>query len=111
MDDITYQPGKRKRSAGENTDNTIKPPPRLIEKRSKKIRLDTNNKEITHQAVLRGTEWIIKTTKMGLLFKPTPIGLYFSKLWYFESLYPIIFTVGALNRLDVMLSTEKGISD
>ena len=73
--------------------------------------IDTNTRHLTHQAVLRGTEWIIKTTKMGLVFKPTAIGLYFSKLWYFESLYPIIFTVGALNRLDAMLSTEKGISD
>ena len=69
--------------------------------------IDGNKKDLLHQAALRGTEWIIKTTKRGSLFKPTPIGLYFSKLWYFESLYPIIFTVGALNRLNVMLSTEK----
>ena len=46
METNTYQPGKRKRSAGENTANTITPPARLIEKRSKKIRLDSNNKEI-----------------------------------------------------------------
>ena len=35
----------------------------------------------------------------GLLFKPTPIGFYFAKLWYFEKLYPIIFTVSALGRM------------
>ena len=46
METNTYQPGKRKRSVGENTANTITPPARLIEKRSKKIRLDSNNKEI-----------------------------------------------------------------
>ena len=71
--------------------------------------IDTQKIDLTRQAVLRGTEWIIKTTKIGSLFKPTPIGLYFSKLWYFEALYPIIFTVGALNRLDAMLATEKPI--
>ena len=27
---------------------------------------------------------------------PSPIGLYFAKLWYFEKLYPLIFTVAAL---------------
>ena len=30
---------------------------------------------------------------------PTPIGFYFAKLWYHERLYPVIFSVAALNRL------------
>jgi squalene-hopene/tetraprenyl-beta-curcumene cyclase len=30
--------------------------------------------------------------------QPTPIGFYFAKLWYYERLYPLIFTVGALGR-------------
>src|ERR1043166_8881787 len=30
--------------------------------------------------------------------KPSPIGLYFARLWYYEELYPMIFTVGALGR-------------
>ena len=30
---------------------------------------------------------------------PSPIGFYFAKLWYFEKLYPMIATVGALTRL------------
>lgn len=30
--------------------------------------------------------------------RPAPIGLYFAKLWYFERLYPIIFSVAALRR-------------
>jgi squalene-hopene/tetraprenyl-beta-curcumene cyclase len=34
----------------------------------------------------------------GGLYDPTPIGFYFAKLWYFEKLYPLIFTVGALGR-------------
>ncbi len=34
----------------------------------------------------------------GTWKKPTPIGFYFAKLWYFEKLYPMIFTVAALGR-------------
>jgi squalene-hopene/tetraprenyl-beta-curcumene cyclase len=29
-------------------------------------------------------------------FPPTPIGFYFASLWYFEELYPLVFTAGAL---------------
>ena len=46
MEPNTYQPGKRKRSTDKDPANTITPPQRLIEKRSKKIRLDSNNEEI-----------------------------------------------------------------
>jgi squalene-hopene/tetraprenyl-beta-curcumene cyclase len=31
-------------------------------------------------------------------FTPTPIGLYFARLWYFEELYPLIFAASALGR-------------
>lgn len=30
--------------------------------------------------------------------EPAPIGFYFAKLWYYERLYPLIFTVGALGK-------------
>jgi squalene-hopene/tetraprenyl-beta-curcumene cyclase len=30
--------------------------------------------------------------------QPAPIGFYFAKLWYYEKLYPLIFTVAALGR-------------
>ena len=33
-----------------------------------------------------------------LACEPSPIGFYFAKLWYFERLYPLIFTVAALGR-------------
>ena len=50
-------------------------------------------------AVERGTAWLIERTREGTVFDPAPIGLYFAKLWYFEHLYPVIFTVGALERV------------
>ena len=41
----------------------------------------------------RGRQWLLTRAQ----FEPAPIGLYFAKLWYFEKLYPLIFTVAALS--------------
>jgi squalene-hopene/tetraprenyl-beta-curcumene cyclase len=49
-------------------------------------------------AVQRGLVWLVGRVEAGGLNDPTPIGFYFAKLWYFEKLYPIIFTVAALGR-------------
>jgi len=54
--------------------------------------------EAVRSAVRAGTAWLIEHTRGGTEFAPAPIGLYFAKLWYFERLYPIIFTVAALSR-------------
>ncbi|MEO2196318.1 MAG: prenyltransferase/squalene oxidase repeat-containing protein, partial [bacterium] len=40
----------------------------------------------------RGLRWLTERTDMTA----APIGLYFAKLWYYEKLYPLIFTVAAL---------------
>ncbi|MEM0896523.1 MAG: prenyltransferase/squalene oxidase repeat-containing protein [Verrucomicrobiota bacterium] len=42
-----------------------------------------------------GHEWLKEATGSGTRFKESPIGFYFAKLWYFERLYPRIFTVAA----------------
>jgi squalene-hopene/tetraprenyl-beta-curcumene cyclase len=47
-------------------------------------------------AVNNGLAWLVSQVEAGGLKNPTPIGFYFAKLWYFEKLYPIIFTVAAL---------------
>ncbi len=49
-------------------------------------------------AVTRGLTWLVEQVESGGLFNPTPIGFYFAKLWYFEKLYPIIYTVATLGR-------------
>jgi squalene-hopene/tetraprenyl-beta-curcumene cyclase len=49
-------------------------------------------------AICKGVGWLSSETRGGLEFTPSPIGLYFSKLWYFERQYPVIFTVAALGR-------------
>jgi squalene-hopene/tetraprenyl-beta-curcumene cyclase len=51
------------------------------------------------ERVNRGLPWLVEQVEAGVLFKPTPIGFYFAKLWYFEKLYPIIFSVSALGRI------------
>jgi squalene-hopene/tetraprenyl-beta-curcumene cyclase len=50
-------------------------------------------------AVERGTEWLIRHTDGGTRFDPAPIGFYFAALWYYERLYPVIFTLSALERV------------
>jgi squalene-hopene/tetraprenyl-beta-curcumene cyclase len=49
-------------------------------------------------AVNKGLAWLVEQVETGGLDDPTPIGFYFAKLWYFEKLYPIIFSVAALGR-------------
>jgi squalene-hopene/tetraprenyl-beta-curcumene cyclase len=50
-------------------------------------------------AVNRGANWLAARVQDGKWLKPSPIGFYFAKLWYYERLYPIIWTVGALGRV------------
>jgi squalene-hopene/tetraprenyl-beta-curcumene cyclase len=49
-------------------------------------------------AVERGTEYLVRRVEDGTFTDASPIGFYFAKLWYYEKLYPIIFTVAALGR-------------
>lgn len=50
-------------------------------------------------AVERGTQWLVERVEAGTWRDPAPIGFYFAKLWYYDRLYPLIFTVGALGRV------------
>jgi squalene-hopene/tetraprenyl-beta-curcumene cyclase len=49
-------------------------------------------------ALARGIEWLVERVENGQWTRPAPIGFYFARLWYYERLYPLIFTVGALQR-------------
>lgn len=49
-------------------------------------------------AVVSGVAWLLEHTAAGTHFPAAPIGLYFAKLWYDEELYPLAFTVAALER-------------
>lgn len=57
------------------------------------------NSSARDAAIAAGVHWLAGATERGTRFEPSPIGFYFANLWYFEKLYPIIFTVAALTRL------------
>ncbi|WP_145052493.1 prenyltransferase/squalene oxidase repeat-containing protein [Lignipirellula cremea] len=54
-------------------------------------------------ALNKGLDWLIAAVEENRHRETSPIGFYFAKLWYYEKLYPIIFTVSALGRAAVAL--------
>jgi squalene-hopene/tetraprenyl-beta-curcumene cyclase len=40
--------------------------------------------------------WIVERTDGGRTTLAAPIGLYFARLWYWETFYPLIFAVEGL---------------
>jgi len=61
--------------------------------------LKLNGRAGVLEAVRKGTVRLLQLTRNGTQFLPSPIGLYFARLWYFEKLYPIIWTVATLREL------------
>ncbi|MCH8244025.1 MAG: hypothetical protein IH897_15660, partial [Planctomycetes bacterium] len=59
------------------------------------------------RAIARGVRWLHRATAGGTRFPTSPIGLYFAKLWYSEKLYPVLFTVAALQRVSRLCSNRK----
>jgi len=51
-----------------------------------------------NQPSKRALQWLADRVLSGAFTEPAPIGFYFAKLWYYEKMYPIIWTVGALRR-------------
>lgn len=49
-------------------------------------------------AANKGLQWLVAKVENGTVSTASPIGFYFAKLWYYEKLYPLIFTVGALRQ-------------
>ena len=61
-------------------------------------------------AVDRGADYLLRRVEAGTWREKTPIGLYFARLWYSEELYPVIWTLDALSRLESnhFAGSEKG---
>ncbi|MFW6161766.1 MAG: prenyltransferase/squalene oxidase repeat-containing protein [Planctomycetota bacterium] len=51
-----------------------------------------------------GVRWLLARTDGGRRFPSAPIGFYFARLWYFERLYPLVFALGALERVHALPS-------
>ncbi|OWK36764.1 prenyltransferase/squalene oxidase repeat-containing protein [Fimbriiglobus ruber] len=59
------------------------------------------------RSLSRGVTWLVEQTKNGTHFPPSPIGFYFANLWYFETLYPVIYTTAALTKAAINLATDE----
>lgn len=49
-------------------------------------------------AIEKGLRWLTAAVAEGRHRETSPIGFYFAKLWYYERLYPLCFTVAALGE-------------
>ena len=49
-------------------------------------------------AALQGIRWLVDAVQANRHQETSPLGFYFAKLWYYERLYPTIFTVAALGQ-------------
>lgn len=47
-------------------------------------------------AVSQGVSWLVAAVDEGRHTDPAPLGFYFARIWYYERLYPLIFTTRAL---------------
>jgi squalene-hopene/tetraprenyl-beta-curcumene cyclase len=57
-------------------------------------------------ALDRGAKWLIDRVEDGTFIEASPIGFYFAKLWYYEKVYPLAFTVGALRAYSKVRGKE-----
>jgi squalene-hopene/tetraprenyl-beta-curcumene cyclase len=64
------------------------------------------NSEKISDAIERGTNWLLQQIQNEDM-PAAPIGFYFARLWYFEKLYPLIFTVGALSQVKRLIHLHQ----
>ncbi|GIW84608.1 MAG: squalene--hopene cyclase [Gemmataceae bacterium] len=71
------------------------------------ILLDLAQNTPKWQAAERGLTWLIEAVESERFRQASPIGLYFARLWYYEKLYPLIFTLAALGKAVQRLSPSS----
>jgi squalene-hopene/tetraprenyl-beta-curcumene cyclase len=54
--------------------------------------------ERSRRTAERGLAWLVEAVNSKHYRDCSPIGFYFAKLWYYEKLYPLIFTASALGE-------------
>jgi len=57
--------------------------------------LDTSG---STDSIIRGLEWLCSAIENEYHHTSQPIGFYFARLWYHEKLYPLVFSLSALNK-------------
>lgn len=68
----------------------------------------SDERESSRVAAERGLLWLIRRVEDGTYREAAPIGFYFARLWYFERLYPLIFTAAALRRARDVWGADSG---
>lgn len=61
--------------------------------------------------VQKGLQYLAQETLGGTQFHAAPIGFYFANLWYFEELYPHIFSVGAFQAAFTNSNFQQHLED
>ncbi len=72
--------------------------------------LSGHSGQSSRAAVARAIVWLVDLTREGEDIPPSPIGLYFARLWYYERLYPLIFAAGALVRVSDLSTPSANAS-
>lgn len=57
----------------------------------------------TRASIEQGIDWLCNAMDLQYFRTSQPIGFYFAKLWYHEELYPLTFSLSALERAKVWL--------
>jgi squalene-hopene/tetraprenyl-beta-curcumene cyclase len=57
----------------------------------------------------KGLSWLCQRVEEDRHRECSPIGFYFAKLWYYEQLYPLIFTVSALGHAAGQFTPGQGV--
>ncbi|MCD8534044.1 MAG: squalene--hopene cyclase [Verrucomicrobia bacterium] len=79
----------------------------LLKLASKKSTVRILWKPQWNAALQAGARFLTECIHEGSWTEPAPIGFYFAKLWYFESLYPVVFSVAALNAPEISLAGSR----
>ncbi len=58
-------------------------------------------------SITKGTEALIEIIKEKDTLPAAPIGLYFASLWYYEKLYPLIFSLSALRKVKQVINKRR----
>jgi squalene-hopene/tetraprenyl-beta-curcumene cyclase len=58
-------------------------------------------------AIGQAVRWLVSAVEDGRHGQAAPVGFYFAKLWYYERLYPLVFTIAALG--EVVRRTQNAI--
>ncbi|NSW56124.1 MAG: squalene--hopene cyclase [Armatimonadetes bacterium] len=63
--------------------------------------------EESELALAAGVSYLLSRIEDDSWTRPSPVGLYFSRLWYSEKLYPVVWTVEALGRIRSKLDIAR----